>query len=529
MCHTPEHRVLQSISSRSPGKGPHAVSGLLRAAALAALAAGLLVSFLPARPGSVTYVYDGAGRLVQADFGQGKKIKYRLDATGNLLSRKAVYELFCAHVAETDTWWTRVALANPSANPASVRLTAFSDTGAALETVDLTPLPAHGAWTGSVSTLFTPETLAAMPWVLLETTVPLTGVLEFGTRDNQSLAAMPLFTRSGTDLVFPYVAYAGGFYTGITLINPVTAAATVTLVARSEAGAELARTTVTIPALGRYVRLFNDVFPTADPAAVRFIQMTADVPLAGFELFGSFTVPGLAGLSAEIPEPAVPGVPEYCLWYPEIPSPADYYTGVTLSNLGVSPASVAFRLYDAAGATLRDTPWPANLQPLEQVTRNLWDLFEGIPVAGAATMMARSPQPMLGFELYLTKPEYWGQRPYVFDGMPGTAAAGLHLCFPLVKASEGWATRLRLVNRGAAAAAFTATAFDASGGGAWAFDGTVPAGGVTDGTVAAWFPAHAAEVAWVRIDTDHALAGDAFYLSPAADRLGSYPALVLGQ
>ena len=39
---------------------------------------------------SINYAYDGAGRLVRADYGDGKAIVYTYDAAGNLLQRMVV-------------------------------------------------------------------------------------------------------------------------------------------------------------------------------------------------------------------------------------------------------------------------------------------------------------------------------------------------------------------------------------------------------------------------------------------------------
>jgi YD repeat-containing protein len=39
---------------------------------------------------TITYTYDGAGRLVRADYGEGRCIVYTYDAAGNLLRRQVV-------------------------------------------------------------------------------------------------------------------------------------------------------------------------------------------------------------------------------------------------------------------------------------------------------------------------------------------------------------------------------------------------------------------------------------------------------
>ncbi|MBI3990370.1 MAG: RHS repeat protein [candidate division NC10 bacterium] len=39
--------------------------------------------------GTVTYTYDEAGRLIRADYGDGRAITYTYDAAGNLLQSQA--------------------------------------------------------------------------------------------------------------------------------------------------------------------------------------------------------------------------------------------------------------------------------------------------------------------------------------------------------------------------------------------------------------------------------------------------------
>ena len=39
---------------------------------------------------TINYTYDGAGRLVQVDYGNGKRITYTYDKAGNLLRREVV-------------------------------------------------------------------------------------------------------------------------------------------------------------------------------------------------------------------------------------------------------------------------------------------------------------------------------------------------------------------------------------------------------------------------------------------------------
>jgi YD repeat-containing protein len=47
---------------------------------------------------TVTYAYDDAGRLVVADYGEGKGVTYTYDAAGNLLRREATGVTYPAYL-----------------------------------------------------------------------------------------------------------------------------------------------------------------------------------------------------------------------------------------------------------------------------------------------------------------------------------------------------------------------------------------------------------------------------------------------
>ena len=60
-----------------------------RAIRISLLLAAVLLLIIPprARPDSVSYSYDDAGRLIRASYGSGKTILYTYDNAGNLLRR----------------------------------------------------------------------------------------------------------------------------------------------------------------------------------------------------------------------------------------------------------------------------------------------------------------------------------------------------------------------------------------------------------------------------------------------------------
>jgi YD repeat-containing protein len=60
---------------------------------LATVAAAPLVALAPAQAGTVTYVYDPAGRLVGVDADDGTSFRYTHDLAGNLLRREVAVPL----------------------------------------------------------------------------------------------------------------------------------------------------------------------------------------------------------------------------------------------------------------------------------------------------------------------------------------------------------------------------------------------------------------------------------------------------
>jgi len=152
----------------------------------------------------------------------------------------------------------------------------------------------------------------------------------------------------------------------------------------------------------------------------------------------------MAGLPAFVPS-AVPGQPVRemrTLYYGEIPDPSFYFTGVTFSNLGQEPVTALASLHGSDGTALAQAEWAVAVR--QQITREIWTVFAGTPLAGASYLKVQSPAEQLGFELYLTRDP--GQYPFQFDGLAGQGAGFLKLVFPMAAPEAEWASRLRLVN-----------------------------------------------------------------------------------
>jgi PKD repeat protein len=254
-------------------------------------------------------------------------------------------QAYAAHVTRLADWVSRIVLTNIGDSPAAPRLYALDADGAHLATTVIPELAARARINLELETLFPDLPPATDFWVLVSDVPQVEGVTVFGTSDGQSLVTMPLFHSGDTRLVFPYVYISDVYYTGLTLVNPADAAAACTLTARSETGEALSAVPVTVPARGKYVRLLDGIFSGIDPIEIRSVDVSSDLALVGFELFGSFVDQGLAGLPAVSLTPltgaAKAGVPA---------PPAAPSTPTGFQGWGVSDTAVHLR-------------WNANPEP----------------------------------------------------------------------------------------------------------------------------------------------------------------------
>lgn len=486
--------------------------------------------------GGVKYTYDPAGRLIQAEYWNGRVITYEYDNAGNLLRRTVGgSSAFCAHVASSDIWMTRLILVNLGGVDHPVTFTAYTATGQLVETQTLPSLPPNAAFEADLGDIFSPAAFATDIWVKVNSASDLKGVLVFGTRDGEALATFPMQAAAAQSLLFPYVFTSNIYYTGIVLINAGPDPVEAVLDAYAEDGAHLAAATVTVPALGKYVRLVEFIFDGQDPTIIRSIQVNAGQPLLGFELFGEWDRPGLAGLPVLSPYAPVlktggkPGAGRradgagYTLYYNEIPDPAFYYTGVTFSNLGSQGTDAHVEAVDAAGQVLSQADWPVNVRA--QITREIGALFtEGLP-AGAAYLKVGAPERLMGFELYLTRDVT--REPFEFDGVIAMTGGARKLAFPLVRTGPDWTTTLKLTNLTEGAAAISVHAYGTDGADRGTYTDSIPARGHLARGLEEMFPDTVDGVAWLRLEGDADVIGDILYVSSDLRRMSSYMGMVV--
>jgi len=422
-----------------------------------------------------------------------------------------------AHVADNEAWGSQVTVVNTDGAAQEVMFAAVNAAGELVETVTWASLAAGAALAANVADLFTPDTLAQDIWIAVVGEGSLAGQASFGTKDGQTQVTIPVTGEWCTELVFPYVisSEALGYFTGITLVNTAPDHVVATLEAYAETGEKLGRVQVEIPGYGKYVRLLGGVFEVADISQVRFVRVAAYRPLIAFELFGSYANAGMAGLPSFTPAAAAAKSARE-VHYNFVPDNAAYYTGVTVSNLGAEDATLQAQLWDAGGNLLAEADWPEPVAPGEQVTREVWGLFDGTVYDAAAWLKVAGDQPLLGFELMLSR----DGGPFRFDGLMGVNTGATDWIFPDVRTGPDWDSSLHLSNTTDLPVTVWVTGYAADGTVTGVVEEDVPAGGQLAADVEALFPG--LETAWLRVAATGEVIGDVVYVSADWTRMGSY-------
>ncbi|MBP7865986.1 MAG: PKD domain-containing protein [Acidobacteria bacterium] len=431
---------------------------------------------------------------------------------------------YLAHVAGGPDWWSRLDMANTDHHTHPVLLEAFDAAGTPVESLELPGgIAALAAFGGDLSTLLSPETLAGDVWLKLTTQAELMGVLSWGTLDGQARTALPFEEEGFCRLALPYVyesAETGGsYFTGLTLVNVTEEPAAVLLEAFSDTGAKLGENTVVIPPNGKYARLVRLVFPAVtDPLSIRSVLVHSTRELAGFELFGNWVEKGVAGVPAYAVRENVPKDWFFGMYLNEMPPNDTWYTGLALLNLDPEPATVMADVYAASGAKLGYELIP--LAPMQQLAREVWELFDPARYAGAATVMAGAYEQAAGLEIVRSR-----MSPPAFDGLAGITQGASLLIFPCIPDPAEAQTTIRLTNQTTAPDTLLLVAFAADGTQVGSVQEPIPASAQLTFDPAVRFPAPVKPVAWVAARAWGGVAGHAFVHSRNGEWLMIYPGL----
>lgn len=215
-------------------------------------------------------------------------------AAGLLMDATSGRNLLFTHVAaDTVNFWTGYSIVNLSTEATAVNFLAFANDGSVLANT-VKNIPALGkllAVTGDAT--IPPGTSWFMVLGLSETTT-LSGMELFGTNNGQSIAGFQASPLIGTNLAFPFVisgsqnlppAFTGlpATFTGISIINPSSSTANLTLRVYNSQG-QIVSQTAQLPPGNKFLGTLQSIFGVTN--FYGHVEITSDVPVSGFSLCG---------------------------------------------------------------------------------------------------------------------------------------------------------------------------------------------------------------------------------------------------
>jgi hypothetical protein len=132
--------------------------------------------------------------------------------------------------------------------------------------------------------------------------IRLAGSVVFGdATGSKYIAALPLVSTLRKSVLFSHIASNETSFTGVAVLNPGGAGATVTIELFDSGGRSTGSTTQTIPAGQRKSRLLTEYFPglVAKDGTPAYFKVTADQEVACFALFGTNKLSVLSAIPAQ--------------------------------------------------------------------------------------------------------------------------------------------------------------------------------------------------------------------------------------
>jgi len=226
---------------------------------------------------------------------------------------------------------------------------------------------------------------------------PMTAVEVFGRAAQTGLrqtVAVGLDDQSANQLIFPHLAANTEiFWTGVVVINLGAETATATYQIYNAAGETIAGRDPEPLASGEKKTYLMDANTQAFGQGAAWLTVSADQPLAGYMLFGSFApddrFSGFQSVKA--------GATGLCFPYLDLSTQPEGYTGIALVNLSDEDGSVMLQLVDQSGVVKAQRTEPlAKKQKFIALARDLFaaDILNGDKIIALGTTS------LAGFEIF---------------------------------------------------------------------------------------------------------------------------------
>ncbi len=288
-----------------------------------------------------------------------------------------------------------IAIANPNSSSASITLTAYNSDGTPYSGTGVTnpvtpdPIPSGGQYLKLAYQIFNPPSSVifgdnpTLVWVeVTSTTDGLTGFFLEGD-DQQHFMDGADLTGSGTDLVIPVVENTGSSTTELSIVNPGSQPANVTVSLYKSDGTVTALPSKAVPKLGALMGPLSNLF-SADYGSVVSLRIQSDAPVVGLANIFRNNYNSLVTVAAQDAT-----APAKTLYFPQLAQGDAWFTNVGVSNLDLTqPILVTITAFQEDGSLFAlpgmTNPVTATIQPGGVLRAGLKDLM-GFPASPLQT------------------------------------------------------------------------------------------------------------------------------------------------
>jgi subtilisin family serine protease len=285
--------------------------------------------------------------------------------------------LFLSHIASTDEWFSRIVLDNLTSTSKALFLT--TDNGRQ-RTLELGP-GEHRAF--DLRELFADKPQPGIGSATIDNCAGIAGLELFGNRTQ--LSAIPLRDQSATAVIYPHVADSGSWWTGVVACNCSARAGDIEITAYSENGTVISSKR---QHLNGHERLVSSTAALGLPGNTAWLKLESELPMTGFELFGTYDGYMLAGYTG-IGIKAAAGI------LPKLEKAG--WTGIAMVNPGPAPATVTLKAYDNEGREV-GTPCQVPLAAHSKLARTPEQLFHR-ELAAATYLRYSADREIIAFQL----------------------------------------------------------------------------------------------------------------------------------
>jgi Tol biopolymer transport system component len=295
------------------------------------------------------------------------------------------------HVASDNKWWTGAALVNATPQEKTVEI-ACSDGTTFYRT--LGPYE-HQAFTFSEALGGSQPGIASAE---INNAPGVIGLELFGHKRQPQLSGVLLTDRTAQTLYFPHVDITSKWWTGIVAYNPEDGDAGIDITCYDALGTVLDTQAQTVPGHSPFIGAVRQL---GLPATTAWLMLQSDLPITGFELFGTNNGLQLAGYTAV-------GIEKTAGVFPKLEK--DGWTGIAFVNTGTETAVITLYAYNNAGILIAQ-------EPITLIAKSkLAELPEAIfpdDISGATCIAYTATQPVVGFQLN------GSANGMMLDGLPG--------------------------------------------------------------------------------------------------------------